>query len=241
MAMNRILVVAGLLCMAVATGCDGTRTPDGAATSSGPARSAEAPADATASPATPARKPDARRTVLDNLVTADDTLDSLRKRHGADQVAAETLPGAEGETSEGWVLFPADPTRRVEIYLDESGRRPAALVVREGHTAFARGDGVRIGMSSVELEKLNGRAYSFAGFDWDYGGVVMDWRGGRLGDAEGVGRGPTVLCPGEWPDGYPAGYPVGDGEFASDLPVMRKHPATVCEVGFNVATGNADG
>jgi len=46
------------------------------------------------------------------------------------------------------------------------------------------GTGVRVGTSLGELNRLNGRAFEFSGFDWDfdwdYGGYVSDWKGGKL-------------------------------------------------------------
>lgn len=163
---------------------------------------------------------------LDRVARADDTFETLLARHGAGSLVRETLPGAEGSEIDGWVLFGSDPARRIEIVPDESARHPRLLIVREGST-WRRADGVRIGLDTRALERLNGRPFEFTGFDWDYGGLVMDWKGGRL-SGEGTMVGPVRLCAS---DTRPDDYPIGDGEFLSSLPVMQRHPAIVCEVG----------
>lgn len=223
-------------------GCGGASGPTAGPSSDAPAAKGEpAPAPVGAGAVPP--PPDYSESMaarghprLDDLVTAEDTLASLRERFGEAQVAVEMLPGAEGETFEGWALFPGEPTRRVDVHLDESGRRPALLIAGADNTTHMRRDGVVVGMNSLELEQLNGRPFDFAGFDWDYGGVVLNWRGGRLGaGTEGTGAGPVRLCPHpESLDARPAGYPMGDRDFSSSLPVMRSHPAVVCEVGLRL-------
>jgi hypothetical protein len=104
------------------------------------------------------------------------------------------------------------------------------LFVRGAKSIWARADGVRLGLTSTELQAKNGRPFKFLGFEWDYGGAISDWRGGTLAP-DGVSRGPVVLCP---PDPYPDDYPAGDSEFPSDDPRMLARPAAVCEFGVNL-------
>lgn len=193
------------------------------------AREPRAPRADGRAPVAPAR---AQPATLDDVAASTDTFESLRDRYGADAVVRETLPGAEGDSVEGWVLFPRDRARRIEVHPDESGVHPAMLSVGEGST-WTRSDGVRIGLDTRALEALNGRPFEFAGFGWDYGGVVMDWKGGRLA-RDGRILGPVRLCD---PEPFVDGYPTGDGEFVSDLAIVRAHPARVCELG--VALGAA--
>ena len=108
------------------------------------------------------------------------------------------------------------------------------LLAGQEAVAWTRADGVRIGMSSQELAQLNGGAYGFMGFDWDYGGVVTDWRGGRLAP-DGASAGPVTLCPRDAGVGQePTEYPVGDSEFRSDDARLLVNPAWVCEFGVNI-------
>lgn len=198
-----------------------------------PAGSQAAP-EASAAPAAkaaPEAPPSAVETVpaLESLLRPDDTLARVQARIGAAQVVAEELVGAEGETSPGWRLYPDDPERSVEVWLNESGQ-PQALFVRGPKSIWVRADGVRLGMTSVDLQAKNGRPFKFLGFEWDYGGAISDWRGGALA-VGGNTHGPVVLCP---PDPHPMDYPVGDSEFASDDPRMVTNPAVVCEFGVNL-------
>jgi hypothetical protein len=41
-------------------------------------------------------------------------------------------------------------------------------------------DGITLGTTLQQLEKLNKRPFALAGFDWDESGVVTSWRGGAL-------------------------------------------------------------
>lgn len=170
---------------------------------------------------------------LESLVRADDTFDTLRARYG-NVIVRETLPGGEGEEVAGWVLYPNDPSSRIEIYPDDDGVHPASLVVRTG-SKWTRADGVRAGMSSTELEALNGRPFVFSGFGWDYGGTVMDWKGGRLAH-DGRFVGAVTLCES---DEVPEDYPSGDSDFSSDLPILKSHPAHVCDFAVDLVTDDA--
>ena len=201
----------------------------------------EAPAQAapaTAAPAADQPPPppdDLTGTRLEDLLRPEDTLASVQARLGAANAVGETLSGAEGETFGGWLLFPDQPTRRLSVYLDDSGQHPSLLVANATATDWRRADGMRIGLDSNQLAALNGGPFAFMGFDWDYGGVVTDWRGGKLA-AEGVGSGPVTLCPPEFgPGEFSDDYPMGDQEFSSDLPVVVANPPTVCEFALTVA------
>ncbi len=229
----RLLIAVAALAMAA---CSREQAPPAA-----PAASPDASARTPRTPRGDFRAAEAQRggaalpAHLDAVATAADTFDSLRARYGDGAVMRATIPAPEGEQYEGWLLFPADAARRVEVSLDESNTHPAVLDV-ETPSAWRRSDGVRIGMDTRELQALNGRPFAFAGFDWDYGGVVMDWKGGALdatGNRKGRVAGRVHLCA---PEGAPENYPSGDSDFMSDLPVVQAHPALVC--GFGVALGD---
>jgi hypothetical protein len=235
----RVLLVALLVSIA---GCSEAPPPAATADSAASAETASAveAADATASAVTDAT-PEAAAGFppIEQLLRADDTLASAQARLGADQVVTRILPGAEGEEYEAWVLYPQDPERQAVASLDEAGEHPVAIVVENDATdatsAWVRADGVRLGLSSTELETLNGGPFAFYGFGWDYGGTISDWRGGKL-DPGADRVAPAALCAPVFPEGAePDGYPTGDSEFSSDLPVLRAHPPRVCRFVVEVA------
>lgn len=168
---------------------------------------------------------------LEGLLRRGDTLATAKARLGQDNVQARALDGAEGETFNGWLLYPDDPDRSIEIALDASGKHPVAMLLRGQYSAWTRGDGVRIGMTSAELQELNGRPFGFIGFGWDYGGAVIDWRRGELDAGDGP-RGSVALCP---PDEAPEDYPSGESTYSSDDPRLIAHPAVVCQYNLDIA------
>ena len=170
---------------------------------------------------------------LENLLKPDDTLDSAKARLGENNVAVRELSGIEGETFQGWILYPDDPMREIEVIPDEAGKHPIALRISAPNSAWKRADGVRIGTTTAELQAMNGKPFKFYGFDWDYGGAITDWNGGAMASGK-TPRGGLSLCPPEQTDEPIADYPSGDQEFSSDDPRLVPHPAVVCEFTVNL-------
>ena len=114
----------------------------------------------------------------------------------------------------------------------------SAIYVRDPDSRWRGPLDLKIGMSSTELDQLNGRPFRFLGFDWDYGGYVSNWAEGVLATALlapghlAVRLAPPALAEGEE---RAADYPAGDSEFPSDLPSVRAQPPVVVE--FGVAFG----
>lgn len=204
-----------------------------------PAASQPAPSPAARQPraprgegrATTARDATAPSQRLEDIVSARDTYDTLRSRLGDGAIQRTTFHGAEGVQADGWVLFPDDPARRIEVWLDDGGEHPSSLVIRDA-SKWQRADGVRVGLVSTQLETLNRGPFEFAGFGWDYGGAVGNWLGGALA-GNGYFAGPVILCE---PANPAEDYPSGDAEFRSDLPIVRAQPPTVCEFGVTLAS-----
>ncbi len=212
-----VLLSVGMSCLSA---CG--RMPESAADAMQDATSAVEAPEPTSPPVMPKTPP----LTMESLLRPDDTLASAQERLGATAVEARELDGPEGETFQGWVLYPGDPKRSIDVILDDAGAHPIALRVRgDAAGAWTRADGVRIGLDSGALQALNGTAFEFSGFDWDYGGYVLDWKGGKLdpGDAP---RGSVGLCP---PENAPTDYPAGDQAFLSSDPKLLSHPAHVCE------------
>jgi len=104
----------------------------------------------------------------------------LVKAFGDRNVVYQDIDGAEGETIKASVLYPNDAKAKLEIiWGDEKARRRPTIRAR-GQSAWASANGIRIGIAIADVEKMNGKPFTLAGFDWDYGGRVQDWQGGEL-------------------------------------------------------------
>ena len=180
----------------------------------------EAPAPAT--PAPPAET--ASPTVASEDWTLPGTLgplttrQALEARFGKANVREETFDGAEGiGTYPALVVFPDDPSRRLELVLDaEDKDAPIQEIrVRAPGSRWRDASGLRMGMTLSELVALNGAPISFYGLEWDYGGTVQDWHGGRLANAAGAALFRRVTL-GARTGTSPDAVPIGDSVFRSD-------------------------
>ena len=110
---------------------------------------------------------------------------SLVKAFGANNVAVQTVGTVEGETEKVSVVFPRDKTRRIEVLWRDDRRRRNPAEIRLGvASTWQTAQGIRRGTPLAEVEALNGRPFRLYGFGFDYGGMVIDWNGGRLAARE---------------------------------------------------------
>jgi hypothetical protein len=163
-------------------------------------------------------------------LTAESSEAELRRHYG-DSVRSTRVQLGEGETTPGTVLFPSDSVRRAEIVWQDTVNRsrPARLILRGSRSRWQAGPGVSLGTSLEELERLNGRPFTLAGFGWDYGGVIVDWGGGTL-DSSLAGV-KLYLDPG--PAQYesaPYSQVLGDRDYSSSVPAMRQLNPRVAQI-----------
>lgn len=198
-----------------------------------PAIAAEAPASAAAA--------EMRTLACEGPFARDASEASLKEAFGAENVEYKTVAGAEGMEAQATVIYPNDPARSVTVFWwDEAARaKPASIQVQADFAADPDGadlwktailwqspQGIRIGSTAEEIEKLNGKPFDISGFGWDYGGFAVGWNGGALEPAEGgcnltVRFNPSVA---ETPDGA-----MGDTQLKSDSPEMRAAKPRVTE------------
>ncbi|OIN59669.1 hypothetical protein [Arsenicibacter rosenii] len=159
----------------------------------------------------------------------------LIERLGKENVTADdTIYVAEGETAIGTTLFKGTPDEVQILWLyQKKAAKPDAVILRPAsdkpgtggmQTQWVTDNGLKIGSTLKEVEKLNGKPFKLYGFGWDYGGSASSWEGGKL---EGKG-GKTYLS-------IVFGYGdlsaeqekivdkvSGDGEFMSSDPGMQQ-------------------
>lgn len=210
--MRRLPLVAALMLLAA---CQRDAPPPAPPAIETPAPAAPAPPAETASPTVASED-----WTLPGTLGPLTTRQALEARFGKANVREETFDGAEGiGTYPALVVFPDDPSRRLELVLDgEDKDAPIQeLRVRAPGSRWRAASGLRMGMTLSELVALNGAPISFYGLEWDYGGTVQDWHGGRLANAAGAALFRRVTL-GARAGTSPDAVPIGDSVFRSDDP-----------------------
>ena len=102
--------------------------------------------------------------------------------YGAAAVERTRVELGEGETAPGTILFGADSLGRLEILWQDTvtRTRPLQVILRGTAGRWRLPPGIGLGTRLRRLEQYNQRAFTLAGFGWDYEGVVIDWKGGAL-------------------------------------------------------------
>jgi hypothetical protein len=155
----------------------------------------------------------------------------LQKKFGDNELRRARIQLGEGETTPGTVLFPGDSTRRAEIIWRDTlrYRRPSRVVFRGDRSLWQASGGISLGTTLEELEQLNGRPFTLAGFGWDYAGVIIDWQGGTLDSVlSGI---KLYLDPGPAQQQSAAYSQVlGDRNYSSSLPAMEQLNPKVTQI-----------
>jgi hypothetical protein len=154
----------------------------------------------------------------------------LQRHYGGSAVESARIELGEGETAPGTILFPGDSLRRMEILWQDSVARriPARLILRGRRSLWHIHPRISLGTSLQELEQMNGRPFTLAGFGWGYSGVVTDWGGGALENLPGI---KLYLDPG--PAQYesaPYSQVLGDRDYSSALPAMQQLAPRVAQI-----------
>ena len=166
-------------------------------------------------------------------ITAKSTLADLQKAFGAKNVKAGEIPGPEGTTLEGAVIFPLDTHRQVEVIWQETRQLPESVRISGRKTLWHTAEGVTLGTKLSELEKLNGAPITITGFGWDYGGTVIGWseKGALRKPFQKDGHVVLRLDPPDTPRTEKLLDKVsGDQEFSSANPAMQKLNPTVSQM-----------
>lgn len=130
-------------------------------------------------------RPDDRFLFACSAFSAGTTEAELRARFGPQNVTNGSVTdpnGAEGDRTEGTLLFAEDAETRLEIsWKDAVGKRqPASIRTLATRGRWRTSRGIALGTDLKSVEKLNGRPFRLAGLDFDLEGTVVSWSGGRL-------------------------------------------------------------
>ena len=157
--------------------------------------------------------------------------EELEAEFGSSRVRSAKVDVGEGETRPGVELFPDDSLERLTLLWRDSAiaRGVARAILRGSRSRWRLPHGITLGTPLTELERINGRPFTLAGFGWDYSGAVIDWKGGRLADILAYTK--VYLSP---PSDTLPGYArvLGDREYWSNNPAMQElkpsHSVWIC-------------
>lgn len=128
--------------------------------------------------------------ILDDLLTVKNEAE-LIAAFGKENVLYDTIWGSEGMFTMGTILFP-ETEKEVQIIWEDSVNNSGIIsleisaMYQEGYiykSYWKTKDGISIGTTLKEIEKINGTAFNFLGVGWDYGGNVTSFQGGKLDSA----------------------------------------------------------
>jgi hypothetical protein len=130
----------------------------------------------------------------------------IERAYGKENLKQQKIPGAEGEETDGAKLF-AGTERELEIVWDpDNDKQKVVFDIRIFGKAWKIENGLKSGMTVEEVEKINGKPFKIAGFEWDYGGYA-NFDGGKLEGKVSIRFNPSTE---NVPD-----YLVGDKQLSS--------------------------
>jgi hypothetical protein len=132
---------------------------------------------------------------LEDLLLIKDEAE-LKTKFGKDAISYDTIWGMEGNFTMGSFINDKGKNE-VQIMWKDSLHRTgilSAMIIakmnQDGNYSYdnqwTSQQGIKLGMTSDEIEKINGKAFSLWGFGWDNGGAAGEWKKGNL-ENSGVG------------------------------------------------------
>ncbi len=113
-------------------------------------------------------------------VNAKSTLAQLQEAYGTKKVKAAELPGPEGSTIEGAILF-GGTDREMHVIWDPEKPGKAVFEVDLVGKAWKLDSGVKVGSPLKDVVKANGEPFQVYGFNWDMGGYAVIEKGALAG------------------------------------------------------------
>jgi hypothetical protein len=169
-------------------------------------------------------------------ITAETSETSLGALFGPAQVRHIDVQLGEGTTTPGTAIYPDDADRRIEIvWTDSTHTRVREIRLAGNSSTWRTAEGISLGSTLKDIERLNGFPFRLTGFGWDYAGTIIGCGRGRLtmlgcsgsarADSEHTPRHRSVivrLAPDSSAQWRPESRQVtGDREFSSGHPAMQ--------------------
>ena len=167
-------------------------------------------------------------------ITADTSEVSLELLFGIENLQRMDVSLGEGFFVPGTVVYPDDPSRRLEvIWRDALRTTPESIRLTGASSVWQTAEGISLGSTLHDIEQLNGGPFRLAGFAFDNAGTITDCERGHLAmlgcsrsDDRVLGPADRLLVIRLKPDAGAAGSPEylqvqGDQIFSSGHPAMQ--------------------
>ncbi len=167
-------------------------------------------------------------------ITVHTSIQDLMHAFGAENVECEGIHVGEGDYVFGTIVYPLEPEKRLGILWKVHEQVPAEIRLNGDRSLWKTKQGLTLGSSLKDIERLNEKPFRLAGFGWDYGGTIVDCNGGALrelgcGERGYVNR--TLLLR------LSGAGPAGDGYLLSDNPEMQKANPVIYEMVVDIDAG----
>jgi hypothetical protein len=111
-------------------------------------------------------------------LTTDET--ELMKLYGPTNVGRSTVKAPGKGSLPCTVVFPGSQDELRITWKDDARTRIAAVYLLNSGSTWFTPQGLRHGLSLMELTKINQAPVGFYGMGWTYAGTVSNWKNGRL-------------------------------------------------------------
>ncbi len=128
------------------------------------------------------------------------------------------------------ILFSKDPKRRLEIWWSNPSRSDTYLILINGQSTWSAPDGMKLGLTLADVQKLNKKPFKIKGFDKDNIATVDDWDGGALATIPGGCKFGISLQADPKASADDISALPADKEFSSDDATMRAVKPKVSEI-----------
>lgn len=129
------------------------------------------------------------------------------------------------------IVFPNDPKRRLEVWWSNPAERSGTYLIDiKGKSTWGAPEGMRLGLSLMQMEKLNKKPFKLKGFDKNGVATVSDWDGGALASLPGGCKSGVNLTADPKASADAVSAMSADKEYSSSDPAMRSVKPTVSEI-----------
>ncbi len=123
-------------------------------------------------------------------ITKTTTLADLTTLFGKANITTEKEIYANGDVPpfEGVTIYKGKPDE-IEIGWSEDKKteKIGIILIRTKGGKWHTAEGIKVGTTLAELNKINGKPFLFSGFGWDFGGYINKWNGGKLESLDRLG------------------------------------------------------